>query len=71
VRVGHAGQIDLPDTLGVVFDLTFGNCLGESGLADAARAGEGYQTAFAEQALDLLDLALPADEARELNRQVV
>ena len=69
--VGQGREIDQPDAIGELFDEIGGNLEGQPGLARTARARDGDQMVVMEPTLDLLDLALPPDEAGELDGQVV
>ena len=67
--VGDPAQVDEADALA-----PSGNSLGgrkrESCLADAADTGHGHQARITEQRLELRQLMLAADEARQLHGQV-
>jgi hypothetical protein len=69
-RVSDSTQIDEAHTFDSRRRLG-GGCEREPCLANATEPGHGQQPGLAEQALDLFELALAPDEARERCRQVV
>ena len=70
-RVADRRQVEEPDAVGKVVDLLRRDLQREAGLAQPAHAEQGQQARCAEQALDLLQLAIAADERRRLVGQVV
>ena len=70
-RVGERGQLDQPDAIRVARELGSRRLDRQPGLAAAAGAGQGEQPGGGEQSLDLGDLALASDEARQSDWQVV
>ena len=69
--VGQAGQVDEADAVREVRERPGRSLQRETGLADAADAGQRHETCIAEVALDLGQLHLTADEARHRDRQIV
>ncbi len=70
-RVGQRRQLDQPDAVRERFDEFRRNLQRETRLAATARTGQGEEAGPAEQRLDVGNVALAADEARELLGQVV
>jgi hypothetical protein len=70
-RLRQRRQLHHPDPIRVVLEELSGELQGQTGLAAAGRPREREQPRARQQAPQLVDLALPADEARRLERQVV
>ena len=64
-------QVGPPHAAGVRPISSVGHGVGQARLADAARAGEGHEAVGAQHVDQLGDLGGPADQRRELCRQVV
>ena len=69
-RVAKRSQLGEPDPVGEAVEQTVGSLEHQPGLAGPARADEGDQPMASEEAGDFLELALTADEAGQLDRQV-
>ena len=63
------GQLDQAGAVGELADDPGRRAQRDAGLADAARAGDGDQPGGAEQAGQLGQLAVPADEPGDLEGQ--
>ena len=70
-RIADRRQVEEPDAVGEVVDLLRRGLQRQPGLAQSAHAEQGQQARSAEQALDLRQFALAADEGRRLVGQVV
>jgi hypothetical protein len=70
-RIGDAGQLHPPDAVAPASGLLGGGMRGEAGLTAAARSADRHQTLGGEQPVQLGELVTAADEARQLDRQVV
>ena len=64
-RVRHRGQLDEPDAVRIALTELCARRQGEPGLADASGAEERQHAMGAEEAIDVAELLLPADEARD------
>src|SRR5665213_518756 len=70
-RTRERRQFDQPSPITALRNELSGNLERQSGLPYATRPHQGYQTVLLNEREHLCNLCLPADEARELHRQVV
>jgi hypothetical protein len=68
---GDRRELDEEDSVGVVRECPTGNLEAEPRLPGPSRTCERQEPAAGQELLDLLDLAVPAQEARHAGRQVV
>jgi hypothetical protein len=69
--IGERRQLDQPDAITEPLEHGLRNLEAQPGLAHARCTDESDQALRAEERRDLNDLALAADEARQVRRQVV
>ncbi len=67
----RSGELDAPDAVSVATDLLGRDLEGETRLAHTARTGERHQPMRSQQAPDLGDVVVAADQARHRGREVV
>jgi hypothetical protein len=70
-RTGDRGQIDVPHTVTELGRDTSRDLNGETGLAGAARAGQGHQPVIDQKLAHVGYLGSTSDEARELHRKIL
>jgi hypothetical protein len=69
--VGDRRQVDVPDAIAELGCYLGRDLYRQSGLANAARTGQGNQPVIAEQTSRVGHLRCAADEARQLRRKML